>query len=173
MVRHHRRIAPAIALTLALAAAAPADAKFDLNPPAGTNNPSTTATPNLCSEVCSASGSATHKAGATLPHDPRARAVALAGAAIPQDPRVRAVALAGAGYGYGSTPGAHHVTATPLPTPVGGGQVIPTRTAASNDGFDWGDAGIGAGAAMGLMTLLVGGALGVTGARRRAARRTA
>jgi hypothetical protein len=39
MVRHHHRIIPAIALTLALAAAAPASARFELNPPLSPQSP--------------------------------------------------------------------------------------------------------------------------------------
>jgi hypothetical protein len=140
MVRHHRRIAPAIALALALATAAPASARFDLNPAAGADSPSTSAHTNLCSEVCSASGYTAHNTGAALPHDPRSRAVALAGAG--------------------------HVSATtPRPTTV---RVVTTK----ND-FDWGDAGIGAGGAIALMTLLGGAAFAMSSGRRRAARSTA
>jgi hypothetical protein len=200
MVRHPHRVASAIALTLALAAAAPASARLELNPATGADNQSTTASTNLCSEVCSASGYVAHNSGATLPHDPRPRAVA----------------LAGAGYGYGSTPiaaagttgrraavvagarhvspttlapsagprhvtptivatrgGADHVAPTTLATPVGARHVSPTASATPNNGFDWGDAGIGAGGAVALMTLLVGGALGVSSVRRRATRSTA
>jgi hypothetical protein len=186
MVRHPHRFAFAIALTLALAAAAPASARLELNPATGADNQSTTASTNLCSEVCSASGYVAHNSGATLPHDPR----------------TRAVALAGAGYGYGSTPiaaagttgrraavaagarhvtptivatrgGAVHVAPTTLATPVGARRVSPTASATPNNGFDWGDAGIGAGGAVALMTLLVGGALGVSSVRHRATRSTA
>ena len=61
----------------------------------------------------------------------------------------------------------------------GGGYGQPTapatvvRVVSASDGFDWGDAGIGAGGALALMTLLVGGTLGATNIRRRATRRTA
>jgi hypothetical protein len=184
MVPHHHRVASAIALTLALAAAAPASARFELNPGTGADNQSTTASTSLCSEVCSASGYAAQNSGAALPHDPRPRAVA----------------LAGAGYGYGSSPiaparttgpgvvtGARHVTPTILATRGGAVHVAPSRltnpvsarhisataSATPSDGFDWGDAGIGAGGAIALMTLLVGGALGVSSFRRRPTRGTA
>ena len=82
MIRHHHRVASAIALTLALASAAPASARLELNPATGADNQSTTASTSLCSEVCSASGYVSHNSGAALPHDPRPRAVALAGAWI-------------------------------------------------------------------------------------------
>lgn len=165
MVRHHHRIASAIALTLALAAAAPAAAKFELNPPAGASTARTASSTSVCSGACSDSGYAAQNKGAALPHDPRPRAVA----------------LAGAGYGYGSTP-----TASIRSTgPAGPGVVLGARhdipvpaattvhVATPKDGFDWGDAGIGAGGAVGLMLLLGGAAVGVTSIRRRASRSTA
>ena len=130
MVRHHHYIAAAIALTLALGAAAPAAARFELNPPAPIFQVSTPASTNVCFDVCSASGYAARETGAALPHDPRPRAVV----------------LAGAGYRHGDTPSV---------------------------GFDWGDAGIGAGGALALMTLLIGAALGAASIRRRATRTTA
>jgi hypothetical protein len=181
MIRHHPRVASAVALTLALASAAPASAKLELNPATGAGNQSTRASTSLCSEVCSASGYVSHNSGAALPHDPRPRAVA----------------LAGAGYGYGSTPiaaattgrpaGARHVTTTvvatrggaihgaptTLPTSIRSHHVGSTAPATPSNGFDWGDAGIGAGGTVALMALLVGGAVGVNSARRRATRSTA
>ena len=164
MVRHHHRVAPAIALTLALVAAAPAAARFDLNPATGAGN--------------SAGGNVANESGATLPHDPRARAVALAGAGYTY------------GYTYGTTPrhvavvaGARHVTPTTLAasaaistthaTASGVHHVSPTAAAAPSNGFDWGDAGIGAGGAIALLGLGAGGALGLSSIRRRTTRSTA
>jgi hypothetical protein len=69
--------------------------------------------------------------------------------------------------------GAVHVAPTTLATPVGARRVSPTASATPNNGFDWGDAGIGAGGAVALMTLLVGGALGMSSVRHRATRSTA
>jgi hypothetical protein len=177
MIRHHHRVASAIALTLALASAAPAAARFELNPATGADNHSTTANTNLCSEVCSASGYVSHNSGAALPHDPRARAVA----------------LAGGGYGYGSTKiaaattgrpaGARHITPTlvatrggaidgatrTVATSVGSHPVSSPAPATPSGGFDWGDAGIGAGT-VALIALLVSGMVGVNSVRRRTTR---
>jgi hypothetical protein len=65
-------------------------------------------------------------------------------------------------YGDTSVP-AGPVTATPAPSHV---RVVSTS---SDSGFDWGDAGIGAGAALALSTMGVGGAVLVAGSRRRKA----
>ena len=162
MFRHHRCITPAFTIMLALLVAAPAYARLELNPPAGTTHASAPASANLCSEVCGASGYTSPGTGATLPHDPRPRAVA----------------LAGAGYGYGSTPTSSAANNPRSEVVSGGGYGHPNapatvRVAAPGTGFDWGDAGIGAGSAVALMTLLVGAAFGVTSARRRATTRSA
>ena len=146
MVRHHHRIVPAIALTLALAAAAPASARLELNPPPGAGEPSTAASTNLCSEVCGASG---YTAATQL-----AVASAERGASSGSNgPRSEVVS----GGGYSNPSG--------FPTVV--------RVVAPTGGFDWGDAGIGAGGAFAMMMLLIGGVLGATNVRRRTARSTA
>jgi hypothetical protein len=140
MVRHHYRIASAIALTLALVAAASASARPALNPAFGVAEPSVPASTNPCSEVCSASGYTTTRVAVTS---------ARSGATLPHDPRPRSEALASHG-----SDGA--------PTVV--------RVVSPATGFDWGDAGIGAGSALALMTLLIGGVLSATALRRRATR---
>jgi hypothetical protein len=170
---HHRPLAPALALALILAAAAPAYARFELNTQANTAPP--TSGPHnadLCSEVCAAGGYTT-QTGAVLAHDPRPRSVALAGdsstgATLSHDPRARAVALAGGAASGGSVPirsevvsGAGYASAAAPATAV--------RVVHHDNGFDWGDAGIGAGGAVALMLLLGAGALGTVGIRRRAA----
>jgi hypothetical protein len=164
MVRYHHRITAAIALTLALAAAAPASARPTLDPSLGAAIPGTPASTNLCSEVCSGSGYSAARTGAALPHDPRPRAVALAGtgSAHPSSPAEssgsngpRSEVVSGGGYGNPNAP----ATVVRVLTP--------------SDGFHWDDAGIGAGGALALMTLLIGVALGATNIRRRAARSTA
>jgi hypothetical protein len=146
--------------------AAPASASLELNPPAAgtTTNPRTPASTNLCSEVCFGGGYTARDTGAALPHDPRARSVV----------------LAGAGYGYGSTPIASSGSDSPRSEVVSGAgygnpnaPATVVRVVVPSDGFDWGDAGIGAGGALALMTLLIGGALGATNIRRRATRSTA
>ena len=172
MVRHHHRTAASIALTLALTAAAPAAARPQLGQSAGAAHPSTQASTNLCSEVCGASGHAattqpsvaSAESGATLPHDPRVRSEALSRAAAGSPSSTiassgsngpRSEVVSGAGY---SNPG---------------GVATVVRTVTPGSGFHWGDAGIGAGAAVAMVTLLIGGLLLATNARRRATHSTA
>jgi hypothetical protein len=50
-------------------------------------------------------------------------------------------------------------------------QVAPETSTASGDGFDWGDAGIGAGAAFALTAIGLGGAIAVGGRRHREGQR--
>jgi hypothetical protein len=164
MVRYHHRVAAAIALIVAVTAAAPALARPELGATAGQAQPSIPAGTNPCSEVCSGSGYAVTSAGAALAHNPTGLAVA----------------RAGSGYGYGSTPTASAGSNNPRSEVVsGGGYGNPTapaavvRVVAPSDGFDWGDAGIGAGCALALMTLVIGGILGAANIRRRAARAAA
>jgi hypothetical protein len=166
MVRHHHRLAPAVALTLALAAAAPASARLELNPPASSAAPSTPASTNLCSEVCGASGytAATQPPGASAGR----------GAALPHDPRPRAQALAGAATGSGSSTTASSGFSGPRSEVVSaGGYSNPSapqtvvRVSAPSGGFDWGDAAIGAGGAVALTMLLIGGVLRTTNIRHR------
>ena len=146
MGRHHYRIASAIALTLVLAAAAPAAARVDLNPATGPDNQGTTVS-------TAGVGHARHVPPTTLAPSPGPRRVT---------PKI--VATRG---------GAIQVAPATLKSPVGARHVNPTTPASSNAGFDWGDAGIGAGGAVALMTLLVGGTLGVNIVRGRATRSTA
>ena len=163
MFRHYRRLAAPIALALALAAAAPAAARPDLEPTARADNPSTPTNANLCSEVCGASGYTAGNAGANLAHNPTASSVA----------------HAGAGFGYGSSPTASTGSTNPRSEVVSAGgygnpnvRATVVRVVSPGDGFDWGDAGIGAGGALALMTLVIGGTLGATNIRRRAPRTT-
>src|SRR5947209_8154903 len=103
MVRRQHSITVVLALTCALAVAAPASARFDLNPsPAKVSAVVHASTcsevcsgngygvhTNMCSEVCSGNGYGLTAArsdpsaelGAKLPHDPRPRSVALSAAA--------------------------------------------------------------------------------------------
>jgi hypothetical protein len=137
MVRHHYRVASAIALTLALAVAAPASARLELSPATGpvnqTRAPGERHVPPTI--LATSAGSA-----AVTP-----RIVATRGGAVRVAPR------------------------TPT-TPVGARHVTATTAASSNHGFHWSDAGIGAGGAVALMTLVVGGALGASSVRRRTTR---
>ena len=164
MFRHHRRLAAPIALALALAAAAPAAARHELEPTAGAANASAPANTSLCSEVCGAGGYVAADAGGNFAYNPTAGFVA----------------RAGAGYGYGSSPTASTGSTSPRSEVVSaGGYGSPDVRAAvvhvvsSGDGFDWGDAGIGAGGALTLMTLAIGGTLGASSIRRRGTRTAA
>lgn len=168
---HHHRLASALTLALALAAAAPAYARLELNPQAATvPAASTPVSTNLCSEVCGSAGynSAT---GAALAHDPRPRSVALAGdpsagAALPHDPRARVVALAGGAAAGGNVPIRSEVVSSGgYANPAAPATVV--RVVHHDNGFDWGDAGVGAGGAIALMLLLGAGALGAVSLRRR------
>ena len=151
MIRHHQRIARAAALTLALTAIA-------ASPASATPPP---ASPGPCSEACSGDG---YGPGPSRP------------AATPTNtqPRLK-IANPGpcsevcSGSGYDSR--ASRPAATP--TTIGPGsdvsstngydfaRVPPTvvRIVSGDSGFDWGDAGIGAGAALGLMLAATGGTL--------------
>jgi len=151
MIRHHQRIARAAALTLALTAitASPASA----TPPA--------ASPGPCSEVCSSGG---YGPGPSQP------------AATPTSTQPRSkIANTGpcseacSGGGYESS--VSRPAATPTSTGPGSdvsstngydfARVPPTvvRIISGDRGFDWGDAGIGAGAALGLMLAATGATL--------------
>lgn len=144
MVRHHFRIVAVVALALALATAAPASARFFEGTAQLVPPPTSTAHSSPCSEACSGKGYAGANRNATPAHDPWYN-----------------VALAGAGYGYGDTP-----VAKAGPTTV-------VHVASAGSDFDWGDAGIGAGGALALATLFIGGVLVVISARRRTTSRSA
>jgi hypothetical protein len=157
MLRHHHRLAFALALGLTLAAAAPAAARYELNTSgAAAARTSVPTNKGLCSEVCGARG---YKAATRT-------------GALPQDPWARAVALSGAGYGYGNTPPASGGVPIRSEVVSGGGYASAAAPATAvhvvhpDNGFDWGDAGIGAGAALALMLLLGAGALGAVSIRR-------
>jgi len=169
---HHQRITPTIALTLALAVGAAPAAWADPPPlpqaeaaaaPVSNHSPAST---SPCSEVCSAGGylfatrsaATVQDSGATLPHDPRSRSVALSGGhspvnsstANPVNTGPRSEVVSGSGYGSGG-----------VPTTV-------VRVVAPSSGFDWGDAGIGAGAAVALIGIALAGARAATSRRRHA-----
>ena len=167
----HHRITTTIALALALAATAAPVASADPAPlaqaEAASANASphgqpssgpcsdvcsgqgystvhlTTATPastGPCSEVCSAGGYVSVSQPASTPDD--------SGAALPHDSRPRSIALSSA-----------YKTASIPPTVV--------RVVTHSDGFDWGDAGIGAGGTLALTLIALGGVLAATNRRSR------
>jgi hypothetical protein len=170
MVRYHHRIAPAIALTVALAAAAPASARPARTSPAVTAQASAPTSANPCSEVCGAGG--------YTAVTPLSVASAERGATLPHNPRGRSEAAAGAGSGSPSSTIASRGSNGPRSEVVsGGGYSNPSgsptvvRVVAPSGGFHWGDAGIGAGGAIAVL-LLTGAVLGATNVRRRASRGT-
>ncbi len=170
MVRHHHRIAPAIALTVALVAAAPASARLELNSPPAPASASAPASSSLCSEVCGAGGYTAVKQLAV--------ASAERGATLPHNPRGRSVVLSGAGSGSPSSTVTSRGANGPRSEVVSGGGYsnpsgIPTvlRVVAPSGGFHWGDAGVGAGGVI-AMLLLIGAVLAATNVRRRASRGT-
>jgi hypothetical protein len=140
MIHHHHRITPTIAITLALAASAAPVAWGDPQPLARAESAIANHAPassGLCGDVCSGHGYGTVGVTTSAP-----ASSGLCGDVC-------------SGHGYG-TVGA---TTSPLgvrphPAPAGGG-------------FDWGDAGIGAGGMFAVTIIGLGGALAATNRRRR------
>lgn len=151
MSRHHHRITHAAALTLALTALAASPA---LAMPAPAN-------PGPCSEVCSDGGygpGPSQPAAAPTSIQPRSH-IANTGPC--------SEACSGSGYNS-KVSGAAATPTSPKPgsdvSSANGYQAarVPAtvvRIISGDSGFDWGDAGIGAGAALGLMLAATGGAL--------------
>ena len=151
MIRHHERIARAAALTLALAAIAASPASAT-PPPASLG---------LCSEVCSGGG---YGPG---PSQPAATPTSTQAPSKIANTGPCSEACSGGGYG----PTVSRPAATPTSTGPGSdvsstngydfARVPPTvvRLIPGDSGFDWSDAGIGAGAALGLMLAAIGGTL--------------
>jgi hypothetical protein len=163
MIRHHERITRAAALTLALTAIAASPA-LATPPPAS---------PGPCSEVCSGGGYG------PVPSQPAATPTSTQPRSKIANPGPCSEVCSGSGYG----PTVNRPAATPTSTGPGSdvsstngydfARVPPTvvRIIAGDSGFDWGDAGIGAGAALGLMLAAAGGTLLL--AHRRTQSRTA
>ena len=164
MFRHHHwRVAPAVAVTLVLAVAAPASARPEVDPPQSAINAGSDTAATLCSEVCSGGyGEVTQ---------PRVTST-LTGAAVPPDAWLRSVVDAG-----GGTSRHHDITAsdgaTGQSTVVASAPAAPpaaVRATASSAGFHWGDAGIGAGGVLALTMVFIGGVLAVMKVRQRSTR---
>ena len=163
MSRHHHRITHAAVLTLALTALV-APPAFALPAPAS---------PGPCSEVCSDGG---YGPGPSPP-------VATPTSTHPR-PQINSTGPCSevcSGSGYNSRARRPVATATSTGpgsdiSTIDGAQAAPVpatvvRISSGDSGFDWGDAGIGAGAALGLMLAATGGALLL--AHRRTQSRTA
>jgi hypothetical protein len=187
MLSHHR-IAPFVALTIALIASiAPRTASADPQPLAkaeaaiaADQSPASTAVrPNPdeqiatasatstgpCSEVCSGAGysstglASSIESGAISAHYSRPRPLA------PSKTRITSPAEIQQGAEQaGLHPGVFG------PTEAAATPSIVVRATAPNDGFDWGDAGIGAGGALALMLIGVGGVLALTNHRNHRVR---
>jgi hypothetical protein len=102
----------------------------------------TAATPDAgpCSEVCSGGGYGYARQSFSSPNE--------TGATLPHDSRLRPVAISSA-----------HTTASTPATIV--------RVVAPDGSFDWGDAGIGAGASLVLLGIGLAGTRAVTTSRKR------
>jgi hypothetical protein len=143
---YHHRLAT-IAVTLALAAGVPAAAAAQQ--PA---HPGSPATGSPCSEVCSGGGYGPGTSTTTSPA--YSWPIILNHLGNQGNPAPCSEVCSGGGYGTGSPPSP---TATITPTAV--------RVVTQSAGFDWGDAGIGAGGMLVLIVIGLGGALTLT--RRR------
>ena len=151
MIRHHQRITHAAALTLALTAIA-------ASPALATPPPSS---PGPCSEVCSGGG---YAPGLNRPAATRTSTHTRSGVA---NTGPCSEVCSGGGYGSGVTRPAAVPTSTGPGSDVSGtngydfARVPSTvvRTISGDSGFHWGDAGIGAAAALGLMLATTGGTL--------------
>jgi hypothetical protein len=149
MIRYHHRITNVAALTLGvLVCTAPAAWAMPIDGGyASVNQRAVTA----------------RITGAALPHDPRPRSVALAssyGSAKVTSRTPATTASCGdvcSGHGYG-----------PISTPS-----TVVRVVAPNGGFEWGDAGIGAAAAIALIAFALAGTRAATNGRRHIRRQRA
>jgi hypothetical protein len=130
-----------IALTLAVAVGVPAITAAAQQP----NEPSSPATANPCSEVCSGGGYALGNSNTTGPAD--SPPAILRGAPAPCSE-----VCSGGGYGFVSQSSGN---AASIPPAAG-------RVVTLSEGFDWGDAGIGAGGMLAVIGIGLGGALTLT-----------
>jgi hypothetical protein len=71
-----------------------------------------------------------------------------------------------------ATAGPAHLSPAAAPSATAGVSPTLVRVTAPGDGFDWGDAGIGAAGGVALSAIALGGALVVSGQRTRRARPT-
>jgi hypothetical protein len=185
MLSHHR-VAPFVALTLAFTASFARTASADPQPlakaeaviAAAQSRVSTAIRPNPdeqvatasgttgpCSEVCSGAGYTStglpliDQSGAIFPHASRPRPLA------PSERQITSLAEIQKGaQNAGLHPGAFGATE------AAGTPSIVVRATAPNDGFDWGDAGIGAGGTLALTLIGVGGVLALTNHRNHRVR---
>ena len=139
MAYHHRTAT--IALTLALALGVPATTAAAQQP----DKPSSPASANPCSEVCSGGGYDLGNGNTTRPTYSLPTILNGVG-----DPGLCSEVCSGGGYGS--------VSRASIPPAV-------VRVVTHSGGFDWGDAGIGAGGMLALTVIGLGGALTLT--RRR------
>ena len=165
MIHHHHRITPTIAITLALAASAAPVAWGDPQPLARAESAIANHAPassGLCGDVCSGHGYGTVGVTTSAPASSglcgdvcSGHGYGTVGATTSAPASSGLCGDVCSGHGYG-TVGA---TTSPLgvrphPAPAGGG-------------FDWGDAGIGAGGMFAVTIIGLGGALAATNRRRR------
>ncbi len=173
MIRNYHRTATVVALTLALtagaAAAASATSNLGFSEPSGPqitsqarlinlepSRPNTLASTSLCSETCSGGGYRSVNTAATdqTYTGPRSEVVS------------------GGGYGSVNTAATDQTYTGPRSEVVSGGgyktDSVPAtvvRVVAAHSSFDWGDAGIGAGAAVPLIGIGLAGTRAATNSR--------
>jgi hypothetical protein len=167
MVRHRRRITPAVVLTVLLAAAAPAAAK-----PLGISvNTSGTPTPGqICTKLCAPLSYV--RAEKTVVNTGISQPASVPGAYVRAEKTVVNTGTSEpAVTSGGPSPVSEVVSGHGYGNPAAPAAIV--RTVAPSNGFDWGDAAIGAGGALVLMLVISGGVLGITNNRRHAARGTA
>ncbi len=165
MLRHHHRIAPVLALTAALVLAAPAaSATLRPDPRATVADGNSSSSTIPCSRTCVQAGG--HAPAAELGFN--RSSVARAPAAQLGFNRSSAAQAPAAQLGFndssvGQGRGTEAVSGSDYPNPI----ALATKRGVRPEGFDWGDAGIGAGGALGLMMLVVGTVLFAIKARQR------
>lgn len=149
---HRFKLVLALSLTLAAVAAAPAAAMFA--GPLGPQPVPPRTQSSLCSEVCSGGGYA---------RPTQTRSAILAQSSLCSE------VCGGRGYGRVTQAGSAAFAASkPVSGPAVGHSDIPQGTLNRHSrGFAWGDAGIGAGAAVALLVIIVGGAGAASALRTR------
>lgn len=168
MLRHHHRIASLLALTAALVLAAPVSATLKPRPGANVANASSSSSTIPCSRTCVQAGGQAPAAELGFNRSSAARAPAAqlgfnrsSAAQTPATQLGFNDSSVGQGRGTEAASSSDYANPPALATQL---------RVARPDGFDWGDAGIGAAGAIGLTMLVVGALLFTIKARQRETR---
>jgi hypothetical protein len=168
MLHHHHHIASALALTAALAVAAPASATLRPDPQANVANANSSSSTIPCTRSCVQAGGQPPAAELGFNRSSAAQAPA-AQLGFKRSPAAQAPA-AQLGFNdssVGQGRGTETVSGSDYPNPIALATKLRTPPP---DTFDWGDAGIGAGGALGVTMLAVGTVLFAIKARQRPTR---